>query len=215
MFASASFRIRPEAGPALRRPSPKLVPLFLTALISACVTPKSLELPELSDWENRQDVLVGVDEWEFAGRIGVSAGDEGFNGQLRWRQDGVVFRARINGPLGIGTVFINGDRRKITVTDRNGTVTELHDAEVELRQMYGWTIPVTSLRFWALGIPDPGSPAETEFGEDGQLSKLRQQNWEVDITQYREGGGQLMPRRLTAVNDDVKVRLVIDNWTFR
>jgi len=215
VFASASFRIRPEAGPALRRPSPKLVPLFLTVLISACVTPKSLELPELSDWESRQDVLVGVDEWEFAGRIGVSAGDEGFNGQLRWRQDGVVFRARINGPLGVGTVFINGDRRKITVTDRNGAVTELHDAEVELRQMYGWTIPVTSLRFWALGIPDPGSPAEMEFGEDGQLSKLRQRNWEVDITQYREGGGQLMPRRLTAVNDDVKVRLVIDNWVFR
>ena len=38
--------------------------------------------------------------------------------------------------------------------------------------MYGWTIPVTSLRFWALGIPDPASPAETEFGDDGQLRKL-------------------------------------------
>ncbi len=207
--------MRPEAGPALRRPSPKLVPLFLTVLISACVTPKSLELPDLSDWESRQKILVGVDEWEFAGRIGVSAGDEGFNGQLRWRQDGDVFRARINGPLGVGTVFINGDRREITVTDRDGVVTELHDAEVELRQMYGWTIPVASLRFWALGIPDPASPAETEFGEDGQLSKLRQQNWEVDITQYAQGGGQLMPRRLTAVNDDVKIRLVIDSWTFR
>jgi outer membrane lipoprotein LolB len=189
--------------------------LFVAVLISACVTSKSLELPELSDWESRQNILVGVDEWEFDGRIGVSAGDEGFNGQLRWRQDGVVFRARINGPLGAGTVFINGDRRKITVTDRQGTVTELHDAEAELRQMYGWTIPVTSLRFWALGIPDPASPAETEFGEDGQLSTLRQQGWQVEFTQYREGGGQLMPRRLTAVNDDVKVRLVIDNWTFR
>jgi outer membrane lipoprotein LolB len=184
-------------------------------LISACVTPKSLELPDLSDWESRQKILVGVDEWEFAGRIGVSAGEEGFNGQLRWRQDGVVFRARINGPLGVGTVFINGDRREITVTDRDGVVTELHDAEVELRQMYGWTIPVASLRFWALGIPDPASPAETEFGEDGQLSKLRQQDWEVEFTQYREGGGQLMPRRLTAFNDDIKVILVIDNWTFR
>ena len=199
----------------MRRPSPKLVPLFLTVLISACVTPKSLELPDLSDWESRQKILVGVDEWEFAGRIGVSAGEEGFNGQLRWRQDGVVFRARINGPLGVGTVFINGDRREITVTDRDGVVTELHDAEVELRQMYGWTIPVASLRFWALGIPDPASPAETEFGEDGQLLTLRQQDWEVEFTQYREGGGQLMPRRLTAVNDDVKVILVIDSWTFR
>ncbi len=215
MFASDFLRIRPEAGPALRRPSPKLVPLFLTVLISACVTPKSLELPDLSDWESRQKILVGADQWEFAGRIGVSAGDEGFNGQLRWRQDGVVFRARINGPLGVGTVFINGDRREITVTDRDGVVTELHDAEVELRQMYGWTIPVASLRFWVLGIPDPASPAETEFGEDGLLTKLRQQNWEVDITQYAQGGGQLMPRRLTAVNHDVKIRLVIDSWTFR
>jgi len=195
------------------RPASRLV--LLAALLAGCATPGGVELPELSDWESRNRILSGVDEWEFAGRIGVSAGDEGFNGQLWWRQDGNVFRVRISGPLGIGTVFINGNRRELTVTDRDGVVTELHDAEVELRQMYGWTIPLTSLRYWALGIPDPASPAETEFSTDGRLVKLRQQNWEVDITQYREGGGQLMPRRLTAVNDDVKVRLVIDNWVFR
>ena len=215
MFASAFFRIHPETGPSVRRPSPKLLLLFLTALISGCVTSKSLELPELSDWETRQDILAGVDEFEFAGRIGVHAGDEGFNGQFWWRQDGVVFRVRISGPLGVGTVFINGDRREITVTDADGVVTELHDAEADLRQMYGWTIPVTSLRFWALGIPDPASPAETEFDDDGRLSKLHQRNWQVDITQYSESAGQLLPRRLTAVNNDVKVRLVIDNWVFR
>ncbi len=215
MLASASFRKRPEDQSALRRPGHNLALLTLVALLSGCVTPRSIELPDLPDWQTRKDLLVGVDEWEFAGRIGVSAGDEGFNGQLWWRQDGIVFRARISGPLGVGTVFINGDRHELTVTDRDGTVTELVDAEVELRQMYGWTIPVTSLRFWALGIPDPASPADAEFSADGQLSKLRQQNWQVDFTQYREGGGQLMPRRLTAVSDDVKVRLVIDKWTFR
>ncbi len=215
VFASASFRIHPEAATALQRASTNPLLLLLVALLSACVGPRSIELPELTDWESRQRILGGVDQWEFAGRIGVSAGDEGFNGQLRWRQDGVVFRARINGPLGIGTVFINGDYRELTLTDRNGVVTELEDAEVELRQMYGWTIPVTSLRYWALGIPDPASPAETEFGDDGQLKKLRQSDWQVDFTQYSEGGGQLLPRRLSAVNDDVKVRLVIDNWVFR
>lgn len=199
----------------MRRPALNLVLLLLAVVISGCVAPGGLELPELADWDSRQEILAGVDEWEFAGRIGVSAGDEGFNGQLWWRQDGIVFRARIGGPLGVGTVFINGDRREVTVTDSDGVVTELNDAEVELRQLYGWTIPVTSLRYWALGIPDPASPAETEFNDDGLLSKLRQENWQVDITQYREGGGQLMPRRLTAVNDDVKVRLVIDNWVFR
>ena len=199
----------------MRRPAFRLVLLGLTALIAGCAARSSLQLPEISDWESRKDLLGRVDEWEFAGRIGVSAGDEGFNGQLWWRQDGVVFRARISGPLGVGTVFINGDRRELTLTDNDGVVTELDDAEKELRHMYGWTIPLTSLRFWALGIPDPAGPAETEFDPGGQLTRLRQLDWQVDFTQYREGGGQLMPRRLTAVNGDVKVRLVIDNWDFR
>lgn len=190
-----------------------LVPII--ALITACAAPGGVQLPELGDWESRRHILSGVDEWEFAGRIGVRAGDEGFNGQLWWRQDGVVYRARISGPMGAGTVFLNGDHRELTVTDGDGGVTELEDAETELRQMYGWTIPVTSLRYWALGIPDPASPAETELGDDGRLRKLHQARWQVDITQYREGGGQLLPRRLNAVNDDVSVRLVIDKWVFR
>jgi outer membrane lipoprotein LolB len=169
----------------------------------------------MADWETRKAVLAEADEWEFTGRIGVSAGDEGFNGKLFWRQDGVVFRARISGPFGAGTVFINGVRQELTVTDQDGVATRLDDAEAELRQMYGWTIPVTSLRYWALGIPDPGDPAQTSFGADGQLVQILQSHWQVDYGPYRDSAGQSMPRRLTAVSGDVKVRLIVDDWVFR
>jgi outer membrane lipoprotein LolB len=194
-----------------------LIPAFVILAIglSGCATRRSIELPELGGWESRKAVLEQLEEWEFAGRIGVSAGDEGFNGKLWWRQDGVVFRARISGPLGVGTIFINGDRREMTLTDRDGVVTELDDAEAELRARYGWTIPVTSLRYWVLGIPDPASTSDVGFNADGRVGELQQQNWQVTIGQYAEGGGQQMPRRLTAVNDDIRVRLVIDDWTFR
>lgn len=190
--------------------------LFLLLLILAgCAGTRGLLLPEIGDWEARKRILGQADEWEFAGRIGVSAGTEGFNGKLWWRQDGVVFRARISGPLGVGTIFINGDRRELTLTDRDGVVTEMDDAEIELRERYGWTIPVSSLRYWALGIPDPASEAKESLNEDGMLASLSQQSWQVTFTQYAEGGGQMMPRRLTAVDEDIKVRLVIDNWAFR
>lgn len=194
-----------------------LIPAFVILAIglSGCATRRGIELPELGGWESRKAVLEQLEEWEFAGRIGVSAGDEGFNGKLWWRQDGVVFRARISGPLGVGTIFINGDRREMTLTDRDGVVTELDDAEAELRARYGWTIPVTSLRYWVLGIPDPASSSDVGFNADGRVGELQQQNWQVTIGQYAEGGGQQMPRRLTAVNDDIRVRLVIDDWTFR
>jgi len=189
--------------------------LILLFGLVGCVSTGGVLLPDIDNWETRKAILGDAGEWEFAGRIGVSAGNEGFNGKLWWRQDGIVFRARISGPLGVGTIFINGDRRELTLTDRDGVVTELVDAEVELRERYGWTIPVASLRYWALGIPDPTTPSEANFNESGQLSELTQRNWRVTIAQYAEGGGQAMPRRLTAVNEDIKVRLVIDDWTFR
>ena len=199
----------------MRRRVPILSLLVLAALLAGCAATGSRQLPDLSDWETRKAYLEHTDEWEFAGRIGVSAGSEGFNGKLWWRQDGDVFRARISGPIGIGTIFINGDGPEVTLTERDGTVTELMDSEAELRYRYGWTIPVTSLRFWTLGIPDPSSPADVEFNEEGQMSELSQREWQVTIGQYVDGGGQAMPRRLTAVSDDIRVRLVIDGWTFR
>ena len=208
------FPRAPDSGPVVRQ-SIRRATLLLLFFLVGCATTRSISLPDFPDWESRKTVLTETDQWEFAGRIGVSAAEEGFNGKLWWRQDGTVFRARISGPLGIGTVFINGNRGELTVTDNHGKVTRLEDAETDLRKLYGWTIPVTSLRFWALGIPDPSSPADVTLIDPGQLSQVRQGGWQVDIREYREGGGQPMPRRLTAVNGDMKVRLVVDEWTFR
>jgi outer membrane lipoprotein LolB len=191
-----------------------LAAALLLFTFAGCATQKGVGLPELPDWEVRRDTLASISEWEFRGRIGVSAGEEGFNGKLSWWQHDDLFLARVSGPLGVGTVKIQGDERQVAVTDENGEVTEIRDAETELYRRYGWTIPVTSLRYWALGIPDPSSPARTTFGDHGELTRLEQRNWVVQIDEYREGGGQPMPRRMSATHRDTRVRLVIDNWTF-
>ena len=183
-------------------------------LLSACAVQPGRDLPPLTDWETRQQLLVAIQDWAFTGRIGVSAGMEGFNGKLRWQQRHNGFSATISGPFGAGAVRLNGDDRQVTVIGEDNEVIELENPEADLRDRYGWTIPVTSLRYWALGIPDPASPATTKFADDGQLAVIEQGNWRVSIDQYREGGGQPMPRRITAVSGDAKVRLVIDHWTF-
>jgi outer membrane lipoprotein LolB len=188
--------------------------VFVLAVLSACATQTSPGLPELSDWETRQAVLAAYPEWSFSGSIGVRAGTEGFNGQIRWHQVENGFSATVCGPLGAGTLALNGDGERITIIDKTGEEIELANAEIDLRDMYGWTIPVGSLRYWALGVPDPANPAMTEFGDDGQLSHLEQRDWTVRISEYREGGGQSVPRRIVAVNADVKVTLFIRRWTF-
>jgi outer membrane lipoprotein LolB len=186
----------------------------LLLAIAGCATQQGVRLPELSDWDTRNRVLARIGSWEFKGRIGVSGGTEGFNGKLRYAQNHEDFRATVSGPLGFGTVNIEGNDEEVTVTDKDGEIWNLPDPEVDLKVMYGWTIPVASLRYWALGIPDPAGLALTEFDENGLLRTLDQGNWRVEIADYREGGGQMMPRRLNALSGDNKVRLIIDAWTF-
>jgi outer membrane lipoprotein LolB len=188
--------------------------LCLTLLAACATTRPTIDLPEISTWELRQEVLGNLVDWEFRGRIAVKAGDEGFNGKFNWTQTGDRFYATVSGPLGIGTVLIEGTDDAILLTDKDGEVTALIDPEAELLYRYGWTIPVASLRYWALGIPDPLLPAETEIDEQGRLSRLLQGSWSVVISRYRENAGQEMPRTLTATNPDARVRMVIDKWIF-
>ena len=184
-------------------------------LLSGCATQKSIDLPDLTEWETRQAVLGELDQWHFSGRVGVKTADDGFNGKLRWNQDDDDFQATVSGPLGIGTVRIERKGGTVEITDKDGVTTALQDVEAELWYRYGWTIPVESLRFWVLGIPDPRVPADIDVGDDDRLESLTQRGWDVTVSGYREVGGQQMPKRVTAKSADTSVRLVVDRWIFR
>ncbi len=197
---------------------PDLRPLLLVSalfVLAGCATTReSVDLPAIGSWEARTEILGSIQDWAFKGRIAVKAGDEGFNGKFNWTQEGDAFSATVAGPLGIGTVRIEGEGGAIVLTDKDGVTTALDDAEAELLWRYGWTIPVASLRYWALGIPDPLTPAVTELDDQGRLARLEQSGWTVEISRYRQGGGQEMPRILTATNPETRVRMVIDRWNF-
>ncbi len=184
----------------------------LGVLLSACATQPAAPLPDMTAWETRQAVLAGLESWGFNGRIAVRTADDGFNGKLRYQQDSGDFRAVMSGPLGIGTVQLERADDALYYTDKDGIQTRFTDPEVELRYRFGWDVPLESLRYWALGIPDPGRPAETSLNEAGQLATLTQGGWSVDVGKYRDAGGQAMPQRMTVTNGVTRVTLVIDSW---
>ncbi len=196
---------------ALRR-APAVV---LSLLLTACASQKGVDLPDIVDWESRQAILGELDQWQFSGRIAVKARDDGFNGKLRWLQDEDAFSATLSGPLGVGTVRIEGAGDAVQITGKDGVTTVLRDVEAELYYRYGWTIPVESLRYWVLGVPDPRVPAQTEFDELERVRHMRQRGWDVEVDRYREAGGQQMPARLVATSNETTVRIIIDKWIFR
>jgi outer membrane lipoprotein LolB len=189
---------------------------FLAAvlLISGCAGRPAVTLPDISPWDARQEFLGNLDKWAFNGRIAVRADDDGFNGKLRYKRRDRDFDAVVSGPLGIGTVKLEGREGTLSFTDKHGVTTQFTNPETELKFRFGWEVPLESLRYWALGIPDPAQPADTVLNEDGQLASMAQGGWDIEVKRYRETGGELMPERLTVTKPGAKVTLVIDRWDF-
>ena len=78
MCANAIFPGRPERSYVTLA----WLSISLIALSGCATTRQGTSLPDISNWELRQEVLGGLREWQFKGRIAVKAGDEGFDGKF-------------------------------------------------------------------------------------------------------------------------------------
>jgi len=184
----------------------------LLTIVGCSATP--VVLPEIVDWSTRKISLQNMNKWEFTGRIVINSRSEGFTGRVRWRQDGDYYSVQLSDPFGARAIYIDGTGVKASLIDKRGDVISLADVESDLNARYGWAIPITSLRFWILGIPDPSVPAEVELNKNHQLDFLRQRGWDIAIDLYASVDGQPMPKRLIVSTNDKQVRVFIDRWSF-
>ncbi|MEM8984489.1 MAG: lipoprotein insertase outer membrane protein LolB [Pseudomonadota bacterium] len=190
-----------------------VVAAMLTALIGGCATLRPSTLPALpDDYVERQSTLATFDQWRVRGRVAIRTPDDGFSAALHWQQTGDQLDARLHGPLGRGTVLLDGDPREIRVRHGDGTVDVLTAPEQSLRQRYGWTVPIDHFRFWVLGIGDPAMRGTTEIDAAGRLSALEEGRWRIVYREYQRVGDAELPKKLVATSDDVRVTIVLKEW---
>jgi outer membrane lipoprotein LolB len=75
-------------------------------------------------------------------------------------------------------------------------------------------LPLESLRYWVRGVPDPASAADERLDASAaRLAGLAQGGWTVDYAAYVEDpAAGALPRRLSAVREGTRLRLVIEAW---
>lgn len=194
----------------MRRPGLILSILFL---LNACAgsPPRT---PEAGHWPGRLATLRTLDDWTLSARVALATAEDGWSGALTWRQEREDLDLSLRGPLGVGGVRIHGHPGKLMVRTSKGREFVLSDPEAELRREFGWTLPLASMRYWMLGIPDPGSEARELVDEAGLLQQLDQGGWRVSYDSYREFDGNTLPRKLVIENDEVRIRLAVSRWRF-
>lgn len=190
-----------------------IIALIAVSMLGACVTSRDRIGESIDvDWLDRRDLLRQLDDWRMEGRIALRTGKDGYNGTLSWEQleDDLDFRFR--GPFGFGGFRIHGNLDRLRVKTTRGEEFYLQDPEVEMRDRFGWAVPVYNMRYWIVGVSAPESTADEIVDEQGFLAELEQGGWEVRYDGYRDHQGLALPRKIVMESGDVRIRVVTDSW---
>jgi len=153
--------------------------------------------------------------WLLEGRIGVQTANDAWQANLFWEHDADQDRLRVSGPFSQGMVSIILQKDLIYVNEGGG-VTELsHDPDAMLRDRLGFVVPLSSLRYWIVGLPDPNHDHVPVYGGSGSLQGFQQSGWTLQFQRYMTVGDQVMPQKMAIQGPDVKLKLIADSWRVR
>jgi outer membrane lipoprotein LolB len=199
-------------------------PLQLCALLAAALllagcqsVPKPIAptvAPEqvIAAWPARRLQLQTRAQFTAQGRIGVVAGSDGFQGHLRWIQDGMRSTVSLDGPLGVGGVRIVNDAGVLTVTNPSGEALDSEAAHDSLVRRMGFEPPLNSLRYWIQGVPDPAGSGTETLNAQGYLGSLLQSGWTVTYSAYMQTADGALPQKMTLLRDKIRVKFSIEGW---
>lgn len=151
--------------------------------------------------------LYQLERWSFEGRLALTSRNDSWSANISWEHTPGLEKIKLTGPLGQGAVAISLAGNTVTIDRGGNDVRSSEHPEAFVNQQLGMFVPVQSLRYWVIGLPEP-SHSYTDSGEGfsqaGWLSEYKQMQ-SVD----KKG---VMPHKMMVMNDQVKLKLIIDHW---
>jgi outer membrane lipoprotein LolB len=189
-------------------------------LLSGCASLfHSNQYPPLTDEQQsalqlRQQALAPISAWNLRGRLSLKTEKEAWTGKLRWQQSPTEFRLHFDSPTGQGVLqLMSNPQFGVEMRVAEGGVYYADDAATLLYDHTGWRLPVAALRQWLLGLPQGRNQiARLQFDERGLPVNLEQYQWRIQYLSYQTVNGYNLPRKIILQNDQINIRMVIDQW---
>jgi outer membrane lipoprotein LolB len=181
------------------------------ALLAGCVTQPVAPVAAPVD-AARRAALQSLAGYGFRGQLAASTGEQGFSAALDWRQLAGEAQAQLRGPLGMGSAQLAFGAAGLRYTGNDGQSLAGDAAELALARLLGFAPPLASLRYWLLGVPDPGAPAQERGDASGRMATLMQSGWQVDYADYQPAGSVALPGRITLQRGRLRLKLRITQW---
>jgi outer membrane lipoprotein LolB len=190
--------------------------LGLVALLQACASAPAGK--PVKNWASQalyqqhlQNIAV-IDQFTLKGRIGVQAEGKGFSGGLDWQHNNVNDDISLYSPLGGQIASIKKTVDKVTLEDAKGNSVSAPNAETLTQTTLGWRLPLTGLADWSLGRPTSSDMQAISWDEQGHVTSLQQDGWDIEYQNYSDQNGHFLPNKILLKSEKVNLKLLVEKW---
>lgn len=178
--------------------------LLPVLLLQAC---SSVEVRQGQRYDlSSKQYLYQLSNWSFEGRVAVRTAADSWSSSIAWRHQAGMDELKLSGPLGQGAVVIRLTAAGVVIDHGDGRVEHALDADRLIAEKLGVFVPVSALRYWVLGVVQPGvgfQDRETGFNQSG---------WDVDYPLFMLVDSELFPHKMKVSKDEIRLKLVFDQW---
>jgi outer membrane lipoprotein LolB len=191
----------------------RTAPLLAALFLAGCATlrppaPPTVPSAAAPAWEARVAGLQAWTAWDLEGRAAVAYGKQGWQASLAWKQSGPVSDVHLAGPLGLAASELSLTPGGLAVNGGPPNPDVLNQIQSKL----GFPLPIEALRYWLLGVPDPGSAAVVTRNANDRAQQLSQADWLIEIDRYMPVEGDVLPAHLVLTHEDVRIRIAVEHW---
>lgn len=160
---------------------------------------------------------VPATDFKLLGRISIQSGNERSSGSFRWQHLALSDEILLFTPLGQVVAEITKDHDGVRLITSKLEAFYATDVESLTEEILGWRLPLNGLQYWIQGIHSPATAAEKDLDNKDQVVAIRQDGWKIHYASHTPAQpNQIpLPRVLDLSYENLRIRLVVDDWKAR
>jgi outer membrane lipoprotein LolB len=188
----------------LRQLSKQLGTACFVLLLSACASVSTVPNGHYSQAARAH--LYHMQEWYLEGRVAISSPKDSWSANIEWHHLPDSEKIKLSGPLGQGAMVIELAGNVVKIDRGGGNVQTSNQPERFINQQLGLFVPLQSLRFWAVGLPEAGQ--KFQGTDDGFV----QNGWLIAYKEMLKTGTETLPHKMAVSDGHMKLKLIVDQW---
>ena len=195
--------------------------MLLCILLSSCanLNRSASSNKGLNDELNGSAVELLNRHWQVNGKLAIrtlssnAAKPTAQALRFDWQQQAQDYKVTLTGPLGFGRVTVTQQNQRIYLSQDKNAI-EADDIDQLFAQQTGWALPISYLRYWALGLPAPEQAFTLNKNSQAQLIGFKQDGWQINYPSITLAAPYPLPSKMIASNKHFTLVIAFKHWQF-